>query len=330
MEVAGNGTLYALIIVGAVGVLTTAGTILVVRQIGRNAPRRPSTHAGWWITPALAYVTALTIIPFYYLLYISLLNWNVGLPPITFIGIGNYIRSIFDPSFQAAFVLTLEVGLGFTAFELLLGMGIALLLHTPGKMASFVTTSFILPLMMTPFLIYTIWFGLTTPLVGWLNYFVRLLTGNPNPLFFSKSPEVFFTLLAIDSWEWLPFVVVILVAGLRALPNAPMEAASIDGASAWSKFTNVQLPLLRPVIAIVVLFRVVASLSLLDSIEFFTKGGPGVDTTVLSYYIYITGFGAEERIGLASAQSFIFLLLVFIIAGSLMFYIYRGSIERRS
>src|ERR1700722_3754082 len=116
MEVAGNGTLYALIIVGAVGVLTTAGTILVVRQISRNAPRRGAKHSGWWITPALAYVTALTIIPFYYLLYISLLNWNVGLPPITFIGIGNYISSILNPSFQAAFVLTLEVGIGFTAF----------------------------------------------------------------------------------------------------------------------------------------------------------------------------------------------------------------------
>ena len=110
------------------------------------------------------------------------------------------------------------MGIGFTAFQLLLGMGIALLLHTPGRMASFVTTSFILPLMMTPFLIYTIWFGLTTPLVGWLNYFVRLITGNPNPLFFSRSPQVFFTLLTIDTWQWLPFVVVILVAGLRALP----------------------------------------------------------------------------------------------------------------
>ena len=108
-----------------------------------------------------------------------------------------------------------------------------------------------------------------------------------------------------------------------------MEAAAIDGAGPWSKFTQVQLPLLRPVIAIVLLFRVVASLSLLDSIEFFTKGGPGIDTTVLSYYIYLTGFGAEERIGLASAQSFIFLVLIFIIAGSLMFYIYRGSLERR-
>ncbi|MDA4113113.1 MAG: sugar ABC transporter permease [Thaumarchaeota archaeon] len=329
MEVAGNGTLYALAIVAAIAVLTTAGTIFVVRQIGRNAPRRAPRHTGWWITPALAYVTALTIIPFYYLLYISFLNWNVGLPPITFIGLGNYISSVFSPSFQTAFLLTLEVGIGFTAFQLLMGMGIALLLHTPGKMASFVTTSFILPLMMTPFLIYTIWFGLTTPLVGWLNYFVRLITGNINPLFFAKSPQVFFTLLTIDTWEWLPFVVVILVAGLRALPNSPLEAAAIDGASAWSKFIHVQLPLLRPVIAIVLLFRVVASLSLLDSIEFFTKGGPGGDTTVLSYFIYLTGFGAEERIGLASAQSFIFLILVFAIAGALMFYIYRGSLGRR-
>ena len=329
MEVAGNGTIYALAIVVAVAVLTTAGTIYVVRQIGRNAPRRAARHSGWWITPALAYVTALTIIPFYYLLYISFLNWNVGLPPITFIGIGNYLSSVFDPSFQAAFVLTLEVGIGFTAIQLILGMGIALLLHTPGKMAAFVTTSFILPLMMTPFLIYTIWFGLTTPLVGWLNYFVRFLTGNPNPLFFARSPQVFFTLLTIDTWEWLPFVVVILVAGLRALPSAPLEAAEIDGAGAWSKFTRVQLPLLRPVIAIVLLFRVVASLSLLDSIEFFTKGGPGIDTTVLSYFIYLTGFGAEEHLGLASAQSFIFLLLVFVIAGSLMFYIYRSSLGRR-
>jgi ABC-type sugar transport system permease subunit len=123
--------------------------------------------------------------------------------------------------------------------------------------------------------------------------------------------------------------VVILIAGLRALPSAPLEAAAIDGAGAWSIFRYVMLPLLRPVIAIVVLFRVVASLSLLDTVEFFTKGGPGVDTTVLSWLIYLNGFGAQERIGLASAQSFLYLLLVMAVAGSLMYYIYRGGLTGR-
>jgi multiple sugar transport system permease protein len=329
MEVAGNGSLYAIILVAVVAVLTTAGTIFVVRRITRTAQRSAVRHSRWWITPALAYVTALTIVPFYYLLYISFLNWNIGLPIITFAGLGNYFYSVLNPSFQASFLLTLEVGIGFTAFELLLGMGIALLLNTTGRMAKFVTTSFILPLMMTPFLIYVIWFGLTTPLVGWINYFVRLLTGNPNPLFFSTSPQVFFTLLAIDTWQYLPFVVVILVAGLRALPSSPLEAADLDGAGPWSKFRFVMLPLLRPVIAIVVLFRIVASLSLLDTVQFFTHGGPGIDTTVLSWFIYQTGLSGEQRLGLASAQSFLYLLLVFAIAGGLMYYIYRGSLRGR-
>src|SRR3984893_14552959 len=132
MEVAGNGSLYAIVLVAVVAVLTTAGTIFVVRRIGQAAQRRSVRHSRLWIMPSLAYVTALTIIPFYYLLYISFLNWNVGLPPITFAGLGNYISSVFSPSFQTAFLLTLEVGIGFTAFQLLLGMGIALLLHTPG------------------------------------------------------------------------------------------------------------------------------------------------------------------------------------------------------
>jgi multiple sugar transport system permease protein len=188
-----------------------------------------------------------------------------------------------------------------------------------------VRVSLILPLMMTPFLVYLNWTYLTAPAIGPLDYLVGVLTGNYIYPFFDAYPNVYFGFLMVDIWQWLPFVIVILLAGMRSLSKTPFEAASIDGATTWARFRYIMLPAIRPVLAIVVLFRFMDTLNSFGNVAAFTGGGPGEYTYFISWLIWRTGLGTGSAIGLASAYAIIYLIIALVIAWSLMYIIHRSG-----
>jgi len=292
--------------------------------------KRSRFRPNFFTLPATIFLLAFTIFPLVYLLYLSSLNFVLrAATPVTFVGLSNYIAAFTSPQFQQSVVLSLWFGVALTAVELSLGLGIALLLNRNTPIAKFAQVSLILPLMMTPFLIYMDWDYLLIPGVGPIPYIIGVLTGNYNPDFFSAVPNVYLSLIMLDIWQWLPFVIILALAGLRSLPPQPFEAASIDGAGNWAKFRYLTLPLLRPVLAIIILFRLVDSFKIFDSLQLFTGGGPGTDTYFINWLVYETGLGFIGNVGLSSAYSVIYLAIVFAIAGSMMYVIYRSvNLER--
>jgi multiple sugar transport system permease protein len=152
---------------------------------------------------------------------------------------------------------------------------------------------------------------------------VAYVTNNPNVSFFSSVPQVYFSLLAIDIWQWLPFVVTIVLAGLSSIPRAPLEAADIDGAKGLKRLRYITLPLLKPTLAIVLLFRLIDGFKGFEVVYLFTGGGPGTATNFMSWNIFKTGLGIVQNIGLSSAYAVVFLIVVLAIAWPLMYLMYR-------
>lgn len=285
--------------------------------------RRPNFFA----LPALLFVTVITLFPLVFNVYVSLTNWNLinGNKATQFIFFANYISAITSADFRNAIALSMGYAIFVTVVEIGLGIGIALMLNRENPLAAFIRVSLILPLMMTPFLVYLNWTYLTAPSIGPLEYFVGVLTGNYTYQFFDRVPNVYLSFLMVDIWQWLPFVIVILLAGIRSLAMAPFEAANIDGASSWAKFRYITLPAIRPVLAIVVLFRFMDTLNSFGNVAAFTGGGPGESTYFVSWLIWRTGLGTGSAIGLASAYAILYMLLVLAIAWSLMYVIHRSG-----
>ncbi len=277
-----------------------------------------------YVLPAILYVSVLTIFPFAYLFYISSFNYSLySGGSAAFVGFRNFVDAFRDPLFQKSLVITLGFGVFVTAAEIVVGLAIALILNREGRLISFVRTSMMIPLVMTPFLILMMWRYQLQSGLGPVAYLVEVLLNNPSISFFSSVPQVYITLLVIDIWQWLPFVVTITLAGLSSIPRAPLEAADIDGATGWRRLRYITLPLLKPTLAIVLLFRLVDGFKSFEVVYLFTGGGPGTATNFMSWNIFKTGLGIVQNIGLSSAYAVVFLIVVIAIAWSLMYLLYK-------
>lgn len=167
------------------------------------------------------------------------------------------------------------------------------------------------------------WRLLYNPELGTLNYLLELFGFKPINWLGEPSLALPSVIMA-DVWEWTPFMALILLAGLQALPRDPFEAAIVDGASPLQLFKHVTLPLLQPTIMVAVLLRMMDAFKTFDLIFVLTKGGPGMSTEVLSYYTYRYGF-KFFHIGQASALSYILLAIIIFITQVLMRYLKAGE-----
>jgi multiple sugar transport system permease protein len=160
----------------------------------------------------------------------------------------------------------------------------------------------------TPVVVALMWTLILNPTQGALPYiFFRLHL--PQVLWLSDPKLVILSLVLVDTWEWTPLIMLITLAGLAGLPVEPMEAARIDGASAWQTFWRITLPLLRPAIVVAVLFRAIDAIKTFDIIFAMTQGGPGNASETLNIYVFQTAF-SYQKIGYASSLLIIFFALV--------------------
>jgi len=268
----------------------------------------------------------MTIFPLLYLVYMGMLDWTlVSREPARFVGIQNYVDIfLHEPIFYRSMGITFGYAAAVTAIELILGTAIALLISRDNIVARFVRLIIIIPLMMTPFLVNITWKYLYMPGLGPVAYVLDLL-GNPNPRMFSTVPSVYLALAVIDIWQWMPFAILVVLAGLSALPRTTYEAAEVDGASSWQKFRYLTIPFLRPIFAIVVLFRFIDSLKVFDSIYALTGGGPGTATWSMSWQIFFSGLGNNLDMGLSAGYSVLFLVAVMITSFVLMLAVYKAT-----
>lgn len=224
-----------------------------------------------------------------------------------FVGFQNYIDAFKDTYYTGSLLRTIIFAVIVVTVEFLIGFGIALLLNTNIKGKSIYFSIIIIPMMMTPVAVGLCWRLLlhnTLGIVNWLLSFIGLQHS-----WLADNSTALGTIMFIDIWQQVSYMVLVLLAGLVSLPKEPYEAAAIDGASNLQSFKKITLPLMMPTFGVAILLRLITAFKTYDLIYVLSKGGPGTSTEVVSYYIYRTGF-INLKMSSASAMSFILLLLL--------------------
>ena len=264
-----------------------------------------------FIAPALAVLLSLSIYPLIYSITISLQHETAS--GIAW-GLGNFTRLFSDSFFLTAMVHTFVYAIAALSCEFLLGLGLALLLNSKMRGRGLFRASLLVPMMLPSVVVGVVWRLMLNPDFGAINGTLRRIGLNTASLTWTASPKLaMLSVIAVDVWQWTPFVFLVLLAGLQAIPEEPYEAALIDGSSPRQTFWHVTLPLLKPAILIVLLLRTMDLLRVFDQIFILTEGGPGFATETISLYIYRTAFRFFD-FGYAAAMSFVLLALTNVIS----------------
>jgi multiple sugar transport system permease protein len=263
------------------------------------------------LAPIIVVLAALTIFPFIANIWYSLHARDLTQPFDTGFNGGRNYQAIFQGGrFMHSLLVTLIFVFASLAIELVLGFLVALALWKPIAGSRIYSTILILPFGLTPVALALAWRLLFNPAGGAIN---TLMAGMGLPtLDWTASPSLALpSLIIVDVWQWTPFVTLILLAGLVALPKDPFEAAAVEGAGYWASIWHVAVPLLRPLILVVVLFRGIDLFRAFDTIWVITGGGPGNATETLNMLLYRLGF-QNLNFGQASALALIMLVIVII------------------
>ncbi len=269
------------------------------------------------LAPALVLLAGM-IYPFGLGFYYSFTSYWLQYPNrFRFVWLDNYISLIEEPLFVRALEFTLGFTLAAVVVQVGLGLAVALLLHGRIPARNVIRALMLLPLMMPPVITALMWkIMMASTNAGILNHMLSFLGVDPVNWFGSTEGAVV-SILIIDTWGNLPFVALILLGGLQALPTEPYEAARVDGAGPAAILRYVTLPLLSPFLVLVVLFRTMDSLRIFDVIYATTMGGPNDATTNLHIMAYQYSF-QWYQMGKGMAQAIVLLLLVVIVSYLLM------------
>lgn len=262
-----------------------------------------------FMLPSLIALMLVLAVPLVYSMITSFFDTNLKYRGLgDFVGLQNYIEVLKDTYFLDSVKTTVIFTVCVVILEFLTGLGIALLLNNIRKARNFFFTIIIVPMMITPIAVGLIWRLLLHSDLGIVNY-VLSLVGITGKAWLADSAIALKTVMFIDIWQNVPYMVLVILAGLVTLPTEPYEAAAIDGASRLQSFFNLTVPMMIPTFSVVLLLRTITALKTYDLIFVLTRGGPGTTTEVISYHIYQQAFRYLE-IGKASAMSYLLLLMI--------------------
>jgi multiple sugar transport system permease protein len=265
-------------------------------------PSRVPVKQNRFMRKALPYILSLPalimcigiLIPFFTAVYYSMLRYRLNLPAMKgFIWFDNYLNFFSDPKFWNTVYISLVYAFLTVGLELLLGLGIALLLQRPTRFNNLASILLLLPLMTAPALAALMWKLMTNPNFGILSYFVSLF-GVYDFKWASDPKTALLTVVLVDIWVYTPFMMILLLAGLRSLPKAPFEAAALDGVPRSFVFFRITLPMLMPYVITATLFRLLDSIQQFDIIYSMTQGGPGDKLLVFQVQAYLDFFQATN------------------------------------
>ncbi|MEU1810733.1 sugar ABC transporter permease [Micromonospora sp. WMMD1076] len=256
-------------------------------------PAAPGGLAGWArrapLLPALIFAIVVTQVPFLVTLYLSTLDWNALRPgKRTFVGLANYGQVLTDTRLRAALLNTVVLTAGSVVAAVVLGLALAVLLDRrfPGR--GIVRTLLITPFLVMPMAAALLWkHAIYNPAYGLIN---GLLGGSTD--WVSQYPMLAVTTTLV--WQWTPFMMLIILAGLQSQSPETIEAARVDGAGPWQVFVRITLPYLRPYLELGALLGSIYLVQTFDAVFTITQGGPGTATTNLPYEIYLTTFRKFE------------------------------------
>jgi multiple sugar transport system permease protein len=269
-----------------------------------------------------------SIFPLLYAVTVSFRNYQLLIPtPHRWIGFSNYVKVFSDHLFWSSFGVTLWFLAGVVFLQFPVGLGLALLLNRLRRSQDLLVTLLLIPTIISSSVAAFQWVQMLNYQYGPVNYFLGLAhLGQPT---WTADPALALpSLIFVDFWQWTPFMTLLLFAGLRSLPASIVEAARMDGSTAWQILWRIYLPLLRPVIGIALILRVLMTFKLFDIIYVLTAGGPGVVTENLAFFTYVQGF-RYFNLGYASALAILQLIVVGVLARALIALAKRPALSAR-
>jgi len=275
-------------------------------------PRRRRRAGLAFVAPAAAFLAAVIVFPLGHAFWTSLHRVR-GLNA-TFVGLGNYVRIFGDDAFWHS----LGVSFAFTAsavvLHLAIGLALALVVNELRVGRTALRILFLTPWMVAPAVGATIWLWLLEPQFGVVNYLLRVAGIVAAPVAWLGEPATAFaSVVAVDVWRGVPFVMLLMLAGLQTIPVEQYEAAAIDGARAWTRFRYVTWPNLRYLVVVATTLDLINTIRHYDIIGVMTGGGPAGATEVLPVLIYNTAFRGN-RLGEAAAIGVALLAIVLVLA----------------
>jgi multiple sugar transport system permease protein len=275
-----------------------------------------------FIAPALALLLFLSIWPLIWLIRLSFTDYSVTRDvPASFVGLDNYIDVITSDQTHKRLVTTLIFVVGAVGLQTILGFTIAYLISRRLRGRGALTTLFLIPMMLSPVVVGLFWKFMLDVQFGVVNSFSDSL-GLGRAEWLTNQKLALFSLIIVDTWQWTPFIMLIALAGLTAVPKYLYEAAEIDRASEWFKFRRITFPLVWPLLLIAIMFRAIEAFRLFDLVYILTGGGPGGTTETLSYNVYKVAFFGFDT-GRASAYGILMVIVVIIAAQFYLRYLNR-------
>lgn len=270
-----------------------------------------------FILPTMILLICMNLIPLIYSLFLSFTEYSVisGTPP-AWVGVDNYTQILTSADFWANFATTGRFAILSVVLETAVGFGLALLLRYKFRGSGIITTLILVPMMLSPIVVATFWKLIFNPSYGIFNYLIGFTNPNTAPEWLGRSDLAMWAIVIVDTWMWSPFVMLLCLAGLSAIPDYLYEAASIDRASAWFQFRRITLPQVMPLLLIAVLFRTIEAFKQFDLVMGLTGGGLGTET--VSVRLYRLAFQGQFDTGMSSALAYIILVVIIAISNLLI------------
>jgi multiple sugar transport system permease protein len=275
-----------------------------------------------FIWPTLILLIAMNIFPLFYSLYLSFTNYSAIARQVpVWIGFENFSKILNDEKLWQYFATTGRYVLLSVGLQTILGFGMAMLVREKFRGSGLLTTLILVPMMLSPVVVGLFWKLMYNPTFGYVNFLLGFTNAGTAPDFLASSwarefvPGLALTaVVAVDVWMWTPFVMLLVLSGLKAIPDYLYEAAAIDRASSWFQFWRITLPQVAPLLFIAILFRTIEAIKSFDLVMGMTGGGPGSQTELIAVNLYRQAFQGQFRTGPASALAYIILIIIIAIS----------------
>jgi multiple sugar transport system permease protein len=271
-------------------------------------------EAYMFASPALFLILVFIIFPLLYSFYLTFQNYDLAIgPPAEYVGVENYQEMLLDTRFWRAWLNTFIIIFPAITLQLLVGLGIALLLNRPIRGRALFTSLLLIPSMVSPASAAMVWRMLLGVKYGGVNNLLRQ-AGVLDVYFdwFANPTRAICSIIGVEVWHNMSFMMIVLLAGLQAIPQELYEVAEVDGASAWKKFWHITLPLLKFTMIVALLIRMIDLTKIFGLIFLLTFGGPGGSTQTVAFTTYLSGF-QDFRISYASTLSYVIVVGVFLL-----------------
>lgn len=288
-----------------------------------------------FIWPTLVLLILINIFPLFYSLYLSFTDYSaIARTQPVWILFDNFADILNDEKMWKYFATTGRFVLFSVGLQVLIGFGLAMLVNTKFKGSGVVITLILIPMMLSPVVVGMFWKLMYNPTFGLFNYIIGFSNPAQAPDWlassFARLPVpglALWAVVIVDVWMWSPFVMLLVLSGLKAIPDYLYEAAAIDRASGWFQFRRITLPQVMPLLLIAVLFRTMEAIKSFDLVMGLTGGGPGDQTELIAVNLYRQAFLGQWNTGRASALAYIILIIIMAISNIYVKYLNQTKAE---